>query len=140
MKKEVESLFKRYKNSAKYRGLNFNIHSDIFEQLIKSNCHYCGASPLKISNSKKPLEYNGIDRLDNNKHYSEGNTVSCCYRCNRAKFQETPLGFDLHMWEITRHQIIRAYGIEVWNNIQKNMIIDEKLKESPIWTILEIVK
>jgi hypothetical protein len=64
-----------------------------FDALTQGECHYCGAPPSKIGNAHRNGKsicygnyvYNGIDRVDNNQGYVEGNVVSCCHRCNHAK-------------------------------------------------------
>lgn len=83
------TLFKRYKASAKIRKKEFNISEDVFEKLIMNNCHYCGSIPLsyhkRFINYDKNFRYNGIDRIDNTKGYIDGNCVTCCEICNKAK-------------------------------------------------------
>ena len=79
-----------YRGKAKRRGLDYAIlqNDDIVEGLLQGNCHYCGAAPSNISNSKGHNDayiYNGIDRVDSSKGYVDGNCVSCCKVCNRAK-------------------------------------------------------
>jgi hypothetical protein len=77
-----------YKTSAKNRGLCFDLTRDQFKVLVESDCWFCGASPAptwKHSKLKAPPRFNGVDRLDNEKGYTVGNSVSCCGPCNRAK-------------------------------------------------------
>ena len=77
-----------YKRNAKIRSLDFLISDDEFLRLSLLNCFYCGASPSNIQRGKRlfgEYKYNGIDRLDNNKGYIEGNVVPCCGICNKAK-------------------------------------------------------
>lgn len=75
-----------YKTSAKRRNIDFNLNSDLFFKLITSDCIYCGSKPLlKNKNKNHTILLNGIDRVDNNIGYIEGNVVSCCYICNKAK-------------------------------------------------------
>lgn len=66
-----------------------DIDLDYFIKMSKSPCYYCG---YKGSNTAKDrinesitLNFNGIDRVDNNKHYTKDNSVSCCKDCNCAK-------------------------------------------------------
>jgi hypothetical protein len=55
-------------------------------EIWEANCWYCGEPP-RSKRVKKGWTYlyNGIDRIDNNKGYVPGNSISCCKYCNRAK-------------------------------------------------------
>ncbi len=88
-KQAVNQILTTYKNSAKIRKLEFNLSYERFRSLISGSCKYCGTSN---SNERKInrivpqiLRYNGIDRVDNQKGYIEGNVVSCCKTCNFMK-------------------------------------------------------
>ena len=59
---------------------------DLFLELIKQPCHYCGKL---LSNTRKKnkvmFRYNGLDRIDSTKDHSPDNIVPCCRICNTAK-------------------------------------------------------
>ena len=80
------SLFSQYQQSAKKRGINFDISRIDFLDITQCDCYYCGASP---SNEKIVGDinfmYNGLDRVDSSKGYSVSNCVPCCKICNIAK-------------------------------------------------------
>ena len=76
-KRSVKVLHGVYKKRALLEGIDFNVDMDVFEKYVKSNCYYCG----KRSN----IRLLGIDRIDNNNGYNEGNMVSCCKQCNMMK-------------------------------------------------------
>lgn len=80
-------MFNDYSLSAKHRGHTFKLNKTQFKVLITNICYYCGALPSP--RYKKWVAHillaNGIDRIDNNKGYSEKNCVTCCSKCNRAK-------------------------------------------------------
>lgn len=82
----MRSIFAAYRQSARKRGFRFDISRTDFLEMIKRNCHYCGAPP---SNERKAgdvvIIYNGIDRVDSSKGYSIANCVPCCRVCNIAK-------------------------------------------------------
>lgn len=84
-------LFKEYKKGAKKRNLSFNIEFKLFNNLITTNCEYCGEKPIEKPNKQymvktiKPLKVNGIDRIDPNIGYEIDNVVTCCSKCNYAK-------------------------------------------------------
>jgi hypothetical protein len=83
-------------HGAKKRGLEFNLTFEEYQRLSRLPCFYCGALPAvpKISNRRLGTQrvrfngivaYNGIDRVDNQKGYVDGNIVPCCESCNRKK-------------------------------------------------------
>lgn len=84
----IKRQFRNYKYTASKKGYIFNINFDTFLELVKQNCSYCGITPnLKVTNETKSKseQINGIDRLDPELGYVEGNIVSCCSDCNYAK-------------------------------------------------------
>ncbi len=94
------SIFKHlYSNkvsAAKSRGIKFLIDKDIFKSLISAKCFYCGVAPKSIfrsNNKKHELYYNGLDRIDSELDYSQGNVVTCCSTCNWAKNSYTMAEF-----------------------------------------------
>jgi hypothetical protein len=61
-------------NSAKYRKINFYLTSDDVYKILDGDCHYCGKATA-----------NGIDRLNSEIGYENGNCVPCCTMCNYMK-------------------------------------------------------
>lgn len=60
----------------------------VWEAIVRQPCHYCGQSEMRSgyaggAGGTMPLV--GVDRIDSNLGYVEGNTVPCCSTCNRAK-------------------------------------------------------
>jgi len=84
-------LYSTYRLKSKRRNIPFDLDKETFFQLTSSNCFYCGKPPTKVSRLRKTVghhgdyKYNGIDRVDNDKGYIEGNCVACCYDCNLKK-------------------------------------------------------
>jgi hypothetical protein len=97
-----------YKRGAEVRGLDFDIPRDLFEELIDSDCSYCGAKPgNRITPHGKPIIYQGIDRLDNSKGYVVGNVVPCCIICNKMKKAMNETEFMSHVRAIVaRHEVV----------------------------------
>jgi hypothetical protein len=82
------SIYNVYKSNAKNRNLTFDLEYMIFEKLINQNCFYCGSAPCQIKKNKGGnggYIYNGIDRIDSSKGYTEDNVVTCCGECNKRK-------------------------------------------------------
>jgi hypothetical protein len=89
-------VFKSYKLNAKNRGFEFQLNKEKFNKLTHQNCFYCGCEPSNICISQSEngdYIYNGIDRIDSTKGYTEDNVVTCCRRCNEAKMSETQPDF-----------------------------------------------
>ena len=57
----------------------FNIPEGVFDVLKNRPCYFCRIIKNKV----------GVDRLDNNKGYTSGNCVPCCWDCNRSKSNKT---------------------------------------------------
>ena len=87
-KASFNSLYRKYKEGAKKRNLEFTLTEEEFEELTKSKCFYCDALPKQRSHTKSykgAYIYNGIDRVNNKVGYVEENCVPCCGTCNRLK-------------------------------------------------------
>ncbi len=85
-----------YKIHAKHKGREWNLTNNEVKLLISQPCFYCGivnSNCKKLKDKKECFYYNGIDRIDNSKSYEQGNVVSCCGVCNRAKHAMTQTDF-----------------------------------------------
>lgn len=81
-----KSIMTSYKANAKLRNYKFELTFDEFKKLILSNCHYCGVEPSNIYfRNYYNINYNGIDRINNDVGYLTTNVVPCCKICNIAK-------------------------------------------------------
>ena len=89
------TLIERLYNSAKYnskdisrRNIPFTLTIDEFQNLIFSDCYYCGSKPLRlIKRAEEELMYGGIDRTNSKLGYLPSNCVPCCGHCNTMKLQ-----------------------------------------------------
>jgi hypothetical protein len=107
-------LFVTLKRKAiKYRKLSWSIDEPEFQRLVQMDCHYCGQTPSqqfyyqpggKYDKTKKPYLWNGLDRVDSNKHYSLDNVVPCCSVCNRAKMAMSQEEFLIWVERVYRFQ------------------------------------
>jgi hypothetical protein len=70
----VRNLYGNYKYRARKRGVLFELPYGAFKIEIAWNCVYCGIEPAK-----------GLDQVYAAQGYVPGNTVACCWKCNRAK-------------------------------------------------------
>lgn len=70
----------------------FDLTRELFMDITKMPCEYCGEAPSQIMSSKDAngvYVYNGIDRKDPLVGYTAENSVPCCGICNRAKSNMT---------------------------------------------------
>ena len=93
----AKNSWRQYQVSANKRGFDFSLTFQELENLIFSQCDYCGVPACPI---------NGIDRVDNTKGYIKDNCVPCCAICNKAKGILTVLEF-------------KNWIIKLFNNINK---------------------
>jgi len=108
-KQAVNQVLTTYKNSAKIRKLEFNLSYERFRSLISGSCKYCGtynSNERKINRIvPQILRYNGIDRVDNQVGYIEGNVVSCCKTCNFMKRNHQLDDFIAHISKINQFSL-----------------------------------
>lgn len=74
--------YKKYKDRAENKGIEFSITEEEFNILTREKCIYC-------NKEKTDTHTNGIDRYDNSIGYVFDNCVSCCFECNTMKWQFT---------------------------------------------------
>ena len=87
----MATLSKRYadyRRNAATRGFTFQISKERFAEITDQACAYCGAEGP-----------NGIDRVDSDLGYVEGNMVPCCSICNRMK---SNLGREVFLAQVAR--------------------------------------
>lgn len=65
-----------YKNSAKKKGVLFDLTKEYFEKLLVGVCEYC---------RRTPTTWFGVDRVKPEDGYIIGNVVTCCFDCNLDK-------------------------------------------------------
>ena len=68
--------YSKYKTSAKQGKKEFSISFYEFSLYWEKPCLYCGAKTKGVQ----------LDRINNNYGYIPGNVASCCFACNRGKF------------------------------------------------------
>ena len=74
-KTTLRAKYLSYKGGALRRGLGFLISEEAFSAFWQQPCVYCGAEILTV----------GLDRVDSDRGYIEGNIVPCCTACNYSK-------------------------------------------------------
>ena len=122
----ITVLFSRYKNNARSRGHRFDLSREQFVAIISKNCTYCNTAPVEFNSylrkdktvqkikgrnteftiDRSWIKANGIDRLDNNSGYVEGNVVACCKFCNLAKRDLNQKEFLENVKRVFKHQFL----------------------------------
>ena len=90
------------KNRARRKGIPYALTDEVFEALVRDNCYYCGVSPNPI---------NGIDRIDSSGGYIEGNVVTACGKCNKAKNNMSIIKFENWAIKVAQNINERKEGI-----------------------------
>lgn len=117
----INTLFGKYKISAKKRNISFNLSKENFIELIKKDCYYCGDIPSRVftqHNCSTNVTYNGIDRVDNKIGYEVNNCVPCCTICNTMKMQQTEKEFYNKITKIYNKKNDRVTDILTQNQIK----------------------
>ena len=113
-------VFKFYKKNAEKAGREFSLSRELFYELIKQDCYYCGATPtnmVKNTHKNGHCLYNGLDRLDSTKGYTENNVVPCCVECNFMKKNMTSDKFVNQIITIYNHIILNK-PISIYGEIK----------------------
>lgn len=74
-KAKPESRYRTYKDSAKHRGMAWELTFPQFMKFWKKPCIWCNHGIVTI----------GLDRIDPSKPYTIKNVEPCCKHCNRMK-------------------------------------------------------
>lgn len=77
--KHPQVRYQGYKQSAKSRGISFNLTYEEFMLFWQKPCSYCGADIKTI----------GLDRKDSARGYEIDNLSSCCFNCNWMKGEDS---------------------------------------------------
>lgn len=96
-------MYTNYKKNACARGFSFELSKEDFKYLTKQRCKYCNVEPayiIKATHGGGDYIYNGIDRINNNLGYIEGNCATCCGVCNIMKTTHTEQFFIEHIKKI----------------------------------------
>lgn len=85
----LNQILGSYKSTARSKGNSWELSDDRAIQLFQMDCFYCGSKPgnkrVDYTYKDEFTLYNGIDRLNNEEGYKEGNVVTACFNCNEKK-------------------------------------------------------
>jgi len=73
----LSQRYKAYKKRAKIKSFKFELTKEVFDALTSKTCYYC--------NEYTRGNFVGLDRVDNDKGYTEDNVIPCCKFCNYAR-------------------------------------------------------
>jgi 5-methylcytosine-specific restriction endonuclease McrA len=80
--RNMRRLHKRYNRECIRRNVYWGIGLEPFHKLTSAPCAYCGKPPSQVS---RTYTYNGIDRKNPKKGYTDDNCVTACKECNWIK-------------------------------------------------------
>jgi len=100
-KTNINQAFRSYMKEAGRRKIEFQLTKEVFCDIIKKKCHYCGEM-----NEEKT--FNGIDRCDSTKGYFLENCVTCCSLCNYLKHKTSVETFIKRVHHIVYYDIERS--------------------------------
>jgi len=84
----LNRLYGNYCRRALVDEILWKLDKNQFRAITTRPCFYCGAEPTQRFNEDNyngTYVYNGIDRINSDLGYVEGNVVPCCKQCNFAK-------------------------------------------------------
>ena len=93
--KTIPERYKKYKQNAVKRNVEFLLTLEEFAKLSQDTCVYCGEDGY------------GVDRIDSAMGYIEGNVVPCCKLCNMMKNKHSVKEFFEHCKKIIENN----YGL-----------------------------
>jgi len=100
------ATFLNFKNNARRRGIRIEISKTEWKELVIQECYYCGDPGSNLTQSCGHLfRHNGIDRLNKDLGYIEGNVVPCCKWCNTAKMSQNEQEFLDRILKIYHHRL-----------------------------------
>ncbi|ABT15146.1 hypothetical protein PBCVNY2B_767L [Paramecium bursaria Chlorella virus NY2B] len=88
--------YDKYKKNAERQNRPFELTRVQFNNILRSECHYCHRTPDKTF---------GIDKLFPDDGYVLDNCVTACASCNRAKWDKHPEEFTLREERITERYL-----------------------------------
>ena len=92
-RKTLKGKYRVLKGSAVKRNYPVEISFVEFSKIVSNPCVYCGENEKRI----------GIDRIDNNKGYTKGNSAPCCQLCNMMKKALLVKDFLSHIRKISNY-------------------------------------
>lgn len=105
-KSNTKTIVNQAKDKAIRRGHDWRLTDDQALAILTKPCAYCGDRPRKI-HAPTGTRYGGIDRIDSNIGYEEGNVVPCCTSCNVAKNDKSVEDFEAHVKKMYKGIILR---------------------------------
>lgn len=88
--------FRHLLGNATSRGIEVGITQEFYEkELLNKPCMYCGDTVIHAGS--------GVDRIDSEIGYVEGNVVPCCPTCNNMKNTLSKENMLQHMLKVLRH-------------------------------------
>jgi hypothetical protein len=125
--------YSRKRSEAKREGLDFTLTKEEFLEIVLSPCAYCGSPPAKQrpfrdKRSAYPavgspyIRVNGIDRAKSSQGYTKGNSLPCCWICNRGKSDMQLAKFDEWICRVYERRGLWSYLKELHRPSLRDMV------------------
>jgi len=104
--KQLGIKYDSVRRRAIMRDIAWELTREQADELFVKPCHYCGKESENIGHidTYKTKGINGLDRVDSALPYTMGNVVTCCWRCNAAKNNQTVAEFRSWIERVYNHQ------------------------------------
>jgi hypothetical protein len=116
----AHSVYLGYTSRASREGIEFKLDEPYLLKLTSQDCYYCGNKPNQVRKSRcntGDYIYNGIDRLNPELGYIEGNVVASCFTCNKAKLARSKDEFRDWIDRVYEHIHLKESGNVISNSI-----------------------
>lgn len=102
---EMAHLWRTHIQSCLRRDIENQLTPEDLQFLQQKECLFCGRPPFNWTKwkTRNPIQYNGVDRLDNSKPYTLDNCVTCCKDCNQMKSKRGVQEFLDHCLRVARN-------------------------------------
>lgn len=94
----ADNAIRQSKQRAKARGIPFALTILDLQNKVTGQeelCWYCQRKMRFIASGRQVDDSPSVDQVDPGGGYTEGNTVVCCWRCNRIKSDATSAELEL---------------------------------------------
>ena len=103
------AAYKNHLSAAKKRSLVSHLTLDQYLEIGSKPCYYCGKySTRYITKRKKSVQFNSIDRYNNEPYYDMTNSVPACKTCQKAKSNLPAEVFIEHCRSVSDYQIKKS--------------------------------
>jgi hypothetical protein len=106
----LNRAYTQHRHGARRRGLTTELTREQFVEIVRQPCTYCGSfSHRKLQFTQNiwheyTMPCNSVDRRNNEPHYNLGNSVPCCFVCQKMKSILPAKDFLTHAAKVAEYQ------------------------------------